>query len=375
MPVYEKKNRKGPNGERVWRLKEWVNGKVHEKSFPGTKPQAKSECARWRLELERSVAARPSRQQKGGAPTFSAFCAAEYAAHAQAHLAPGTWKIRQFKLAALDATIGDVRIDKISTVDIERHKAARMSAGRAASTINGELMAASAVLSYARDLGYPTSTPKFLHLTKRAKGRVKTWTAAEVRTLLSAAERCASEVYMLILFLSLTGCRKGEALACRTSWIDLEHDVLRIEPSDEWRPKDGEPREVPIEPELRPWLERAQRDGRAFVFTPHRKKGGEPRERYAVFPRRLFDRARKAAGLTGSPHKLRHTYASLFLAGGGTMFALSRILGHASIRTTERVYAHMMPEALDAARGRVNLGQVTGPATMEARKRWASGSR
>jgi hypothetical protein len=55
------------------------------------------------------------------------------------------------------------------------------------------------------------------------------------------------------------------------------------------------------------------------------------------------------------------------------MFALSRILGHASIRTTEKVYSHMLPEALDGARGLVNLGPAVGPATMEARKRWRAG--
>jgi integrase/recombinase XerD len=84
--------------------------------------------------------------------------------------------------------------------------------------------------------------------------------------------------------------------------------------------------------------------------------------RWAVFPRRAFDAAVKAAGLVGSPHKLRHSYASWFLAAGGDMFTLSRILGHASIRTTEKVYAHFQPEHLDKARGRINLGPATVPA-------------
>jgi integrase len=228
------------------------------------------------------------------------------------------------------------------------------------------------VLGYARDLGLPVGSPKMRLLTKRGRGRVKVWTREQVQKLLAVVERDHEEIYALVLFLALTGCRKGEALAALTSWIDLATDTLRIEPNEDWRPKDNEPREVPIEPALRPWLERAKKSGRRYIFAPtQRKKAGKPRERFAFFPRRPFEEAVEAAGLTGSPHKLRHTYASIFLAAGGSMFTLSRILGHASVRTTERVYAHMLPEALDAARGLVNLGPSAGPAKMEARKRWA----
>jgi integrase len=227
------------------------------------------------------------------------------------------------------------------------------------------------VLSYARSIGEPAASPKVKLLPVRGRGRVKAWTREQVRHLLAVSERDYPEMFPLVLFLALTGCRKGEAIAALTSWVDLDADVLRIEPNEDWQPKDGEPREVPIEPALRPWLESAVKSGRRYVFAPTlRKAKGQPRERFAFFPRRRFEEAMRAAGLTGSPHKLRHTYASLFLAAGGSMFALSRILGHASIRTSERVYAHMIPEALDAARGLVNLGRVVGPAKMEARKRW-----
>jgi len=45
-------------------------------------------------------------------------------------------------------------------------------------------------------------------------------------------------------------------------------------------------------------------------------------------------------------HALRHSFASNFLAQGGSLLALQRILGHSEVRTT-MVYAHLSNEFLD----------------------------
>jgi integrase len=56
--------------------------------------------------------------------------------------------------------------------------------------------------------------------------------------------------------------------------------------------------------------------------------------------------AREAAGLaTGGPHQLRHFYASVLLAGGVDIRALSEYLGHHDPAITLRIYAHLMPSA------------------------------
>jgi integrase len=40
--------------------------------------------------------------------------------------------------------------------------------------------------------------------------------------------------------------RKGEALALTWPQVDAERREIRIWPSEEWQPKNGRPREVPI---------------------------------------------------------------------------------------------------------------------------------
>lgn len=42
-------------------------------------------------------------------------------------------------------------------------------------------------------------------------------------------------------------------------------------------------------------------------------------------------------------HDLRHTYASLMLAAGFPPYEVSRWLGHASLATTDSIYAHLYP--------------------------------
>jgi site-specific recombinase XerD len=58
---------------------------------------------------------------------------------------------------------------------------------------------------------------------------------------------------------------------------------------------------------------------------------------------RILERLAKRAGLQGvkvSPHRLRHTSATLFVAFGGPLPALQELLGHSSLRTTE-IYLHL----------------------------------
>ncbi|EOD70332.1 site-specific recombinase XerD [Amycolatopsis vancoresmycina DSM 44592] len=51
------------------------------------------------------------------------------------------------------------------------------------------------------------------------------------------------------------------------------------------------------------------------------------------------------AGLT--PHKLRHTAASLAIAAGADVKVVQQMLGHADAAMTLNVYGHLFPDRLD----------------------------
>lgn len=73
--------------------------------------------------------------------------------------------------------------------------------------------------------------------------------------------------------------------------------------------------------------------------------------------REVLDLACSKVGITDvSPHTLRHTFATRYLQAGGDIFMLSKLMGHSSVRTTEKVYAHLVHEDLLAASKHIKMG-------------------
>lgn len=70
-----------------------------------------------------------------------------------------------------------------------------------------------------------------------------------------------------------------------------------------------------------------------------------------------LDRAVKEAKVAHvHPHMLRHTFATRYLQSGGDIYVLSKILGHKSVKTTEKVYAHLLSPDLAKLSRHVDLG-------------------
>jgi integrase len=92
-------------------------------------------------------------------------------------------------------------------------------------------------------------------------------------------------------------------------------------------------------------LEAVGPDPEELVFRGQR---GAPL-RYQSFRRAVWDKAVTAAGLPAglTPHCLRHTCASLLVAGGADPVAVQRHLGHRDVTTTMNVYAGLFPNRLD----------------------------
>jgi hypothetical protein len=66
-------------------------------------------------------------------------------------------------------------------------------------------------------------------------------------------------------------------------------------------------------------------------------------------------------------YALRHTYASLSIAAGVSLFELSRLMG-TSPATLDKTYGHMLPDALDRARSALDafVWGLSGDATEES---------
>lgn len=153
------------------------------------------------------------------------------------------------------------------------------------------------------------------------------------------------------LFTLLYGCglRIGEALALARGVLPLG-ETLRV------LGKGGKERIVPVLPAVRAAID-------AYIaacpYPGGRKdplflgaRGG--RLNPGVVQKRVRTlRARLGLPDTATPHKLRHSFATHLLAGGGDLRAIQELLGHASLSTTQR-YAEVDEAALLAAYGRAH---------------------
>ena len=107
----------------------------------------------------------------------------------------------------------------------------------------------------------------------------------------------------------------------------------------------------------------------ALMFTGH--AGGAVNA--STFDGGAWRPARLAAGLGADPyrngmHALRHYFASVLLAGGVDIRALSEYLGHHDPALTLRIYAHLMPQAESRALRAVEQalsGEDHGPGTAQ----------
>jgi len=233
-------------------------------------------------------------------------------------------------------------------------------------SINNELAILNSVLTFARDKGITIPTFKMKRLPVAQPNRTTAWSDKEVKALFGKMKEHAPTILPLVVFLANTGCRETEAIVLPKKAVDLERRLVKIWTLDgdtegngngdggpgEWSPKWHKQREVPISDALLPFLKEQLRTAGPWLF-PCRK--GTP---YKQWPHDFFDQARKAAGLKGGPHTLRHTYASHFLASTPDLFLLAKVMGHSHGRVTE-LYAHLLPDHLAKARNAVRFSPST----------------
>lgn len=197
------------------------------------------------------------------------------------------------------------------------HIVADMRSVYAAATINRSLSALKRALRIAWERGHcaedwsghvrrvPEHNTRDVYLTVQEVGQI----AAHA----SVATRAAIWIALL------TGCRRGEVLAIRSEDIGPESITIRAGNTKTLRT-----RTVPIVPALRPWL--------VHVPLPLNFEGLKSG----------FRRAREAAGMPHVHyHDLRHSCATILLSLDVPLDVVRDILGHSTIKVTER-YAHAL---------------------------------
>jgi len=161
------------------------------------------------------------------------------------------------------------------------------------------------------------------------------------------------------------GFRIGELVALRLDDVDWNRNHIRVDEGvtdvggvlEFEDPKtDRARRSVPIADvamdKLRVHVEAAVgwKHPAALLFTSPEGEVLRP----ANWRRRHFAAATKAAGFDITPHDLRHSAASIFIAAGANPWMLAEILGHTDTRMIDRVYGHLFEKDREDLRRRVS---------------------
>ncbi len=145
----------------------------------------------------------------------------------------------------------------------------------------------------------------------------------------------------ILMFLLSTGARLNEAIHAKWSQVDAENGVWRIPASNS---KSKRTRSVPLNDSALWVLEQAEQLGN-FECIFANPVTGNP----FVTITRVWYRLRKQAGISHLRiHDLRHSFASLLVSGGRSLYEVQQILGHSDPKVTMR-YAHLSTKALQAA--------------------------
>ena len=156
------------------------------------------------------------------------------------------------------------------------------------------------------------------------------------RLLLVLATHPNRPACRIAMFLLSTGCRLNEALQAEWSQIDWTQKVWRIPALNS---KSKRMRPVPLNESAMEILEQVRNDSPQWVFF-----NPATGTHYKGLP--AWDDLRKQAGVPWLRiHDLRHTYASLLVNSGRTLFEVQSLLGHSSPQVTQR-YAHMNTKTL-----------------------------
>ena len=248
------------------------------------------------------------------------------AEHLKTALGPET------RLRALTAPrIAAYKADRLAATSIRRKDADGRATLLSAASINRPLALLRHLLRLAHeDWGVLQTVPR-IRLEKEPQGRLRWLESDEAVRLLDACTASPHPSLFALVTVALeTGMRKGELLGLTWDRVDVSRGVLRLEVT-----KSGKRREVPMRDKVYTIL--------SAIPPPH-----EGRVFSAANIRMAFETAVTQAKIEDFRfHDLRHTFASRFVMDGGSVHALQKILGHATLTMTMR-YAHLSPDHLRA---------------------------
>ena len=281
-----------------------------------------------------------------------AICFAEFFDQKYFPFAKATKRRSQLDLYVFDKhirpTFGKKLLNDISSEDLDGWMTRQLDDGYKPATINKHSSMLNRMLNIAVQWAYLDKNPfKGVVIKKLPIGDhiQRFLTLSEIKSLLSACKRSTHPyLHLFVKLLLLTGARKSELRLAKWTSIDEQKGELFVAVS-----KSGRSRTIVLSKKALAVLEqiRLRSDALGMPITRDSWVFANPRTHLPYTSLHIaFFKARESAGLNSvRMHDLRHTYASLLINNGASIYEVQQLLGHYNISMTER-YARLFPNTL-----------------------------
>jgi site-specific recombinase XerD len=311
----------------TWWIDYYIDGqRVRENTNTTSKRRAEDMLAKIRTEV---VEGRLNLQRVRSSPSFSDF-SEKYLEYSLQNKKPSSHKRDCLSVKHLDAFFGKRTLRDIQPMLIEHYKKRRGDEGKSPATINREMACLkhmfTIAISWKQAYENPVKQIRMLHEDNEVTNVI----SYEDEELLLA--NAAPHLRDILICALDTGMRRSEMFELRWKDVDLKKSALRVVKS-----KTGKAREIPIGDRLLIVLKRLRtsQSGDHVFISP---KTGEKLTKVDT----AFRRALERSGIKHRGYRLhdcRHSFASRLIEQGESPFTVQELLGHSSIRTTQR-YAH-----------------------------------
>ena len=313
-------------------------GHYPDMSLDEARQRAKTEKARIQLGAD----PRAEDAARKAVPTLTEFMEEQYFPHVATRKRTAAKDEEYFRLR-LKAAFGHRRLNQITRREVQLFHSGLRDEGLAPATCNHYLKLLKRALNLAIQWEIIEKNPVVGIQYYKEDNLIENYLDAEQLQRLLAVLTTDSNrtVCHIILFLLSSGARVSEARQVKWEHIDVERRIWRIPSTNS---KSGKVRAVPLNDSAIGVLNQLDTKGK-FEHVFINRKTGKP---YTTI-QKVWNRLRNEAGLGHIRiHDLRHSYASMLVNSGRTLYEVQQILGHSNPKVTQR-YSHLSTATLQEA--------------------------
>jgi integrase len=321
---------------KTWYYRYTIGGKkraIRIGAFPGISvDEARKKAIEYGAMVDRRIDPQSQRDVFKKTPTFGEFAITEYLPYAYEHKRSADMDESKLKLHILKR-FSHKRLCDITRYDVEMYRT-EIAKSHSNATSNRHLALLSRMLNLAIEWerGIEKNVCSGMKKLQESSDVGRALKADEVKRLEAALNaepnRLGAQAVLLLMY---TGLRHAEVLTLPWSAVDLVGGKLFLEHT-----KSGKSRTVTLNQVAIDLIKEIKPTGSPYLFPN------------AVDPQRPMNNIRKLwmRALANSKcqharlHDLRHSLASAAAVAGVSLYAIQKMLGHASSQTTQR-YAHL----------------------------------